>query len=44
MRRKESRQQEQTNMLFQMAMTGMMAYFGLNKKRSNNNDGKPPTI
>ena len=31
MRRKESRQQEQLSTLLQMAVTGMMAYFGMQK-------------
>jgi hypothetical protein len=35
MRRKESRQQEQFSMLMQMAVTGMMAYFGAKKNRSS---------
>ena len=34
MRRKESRQQEHFSMLMQMAVTGMMAYFGAKKNRS----------
>jgi len=44
MRRKEMKQEEQRNMLFQLAITGMMAYFGVNKLRKDNeddDDGKP---
>jgi hypothetical protein len=44
MRRKEIKQEEQRNMLFQLAITGMMAYFGVNKLRKDNedeDDGKP---
>jgi NADPH-dependent curcumin reductase CurA len=39
LRRKESRQQEQMNNLFQLAMTGMMAYMGM-KKSGSNDEGK----
>jgi hypothetical protein len=44
MRRKESKQEEQRNMLFQIALTGMMAYFGVQKERKDKEDeadGKP---
>jgi hypothetical protein len=44
MRRKESKQEEQRNMLFQLAITGMMAYFGVHKERKDKEveaDGKP---
>ena len=44
MRRKESKQEEQRNMLFQLAITGMMAYFGVQKERKDKEDeadGKP---
>jgi hypothetical protein len=46
MRRKESKQEEQRNMLFQLAITGMMAYFGANKKKDNEDegDGKPHAV
>jgi len=37
--RKESRQQEQMNNLFQLAMTGIMAYMGM-KKSGSNDEGK----
>jgi hypothetical protein len=39
MRRKESRQQEERSMLFQLAMTGLIAYLGVKKK--DDDDGKP---
>jgi hypothetical protein len=39
LRCKESRQQEQMNNLFQLAMTGMMVYMGM-KKSGSNDDGK----
>jgi len=39
MRRKESRQQEERSMLFQLAMTGLLAYLGMKKKEDD--DGKP---
>jgi hypothetical protein len=39
LQRKESRQQEQMNNLFQLAMTGIMAYMGI-KKSGSNDDGK----
>jgi len=39
LRRKESRQQEQMNNLFQLAMTGIMAYMGT-KKSGSNDEGK----
>jgi len=39
LRRKESRQQEQMNNLFQLAMTGMMACMGM-KKSGSNDEGK----
>jgi hypothetical protein len=39
MRRKESRQQEERSMLFQLAMTGLIAYLGIKKKEDD--DGKP---
>jgi hypothetical protein len=39
LRRKESRQQEQMNNLFQLAMTGIMAYIGT-KKSGSNDEGK----
>ena len=39
MQRKESRQQEERSMLFQLAMTGLLAYLGMKKKEDN--DGKP---
>jgi len=39
MRRKESRQQEERSMLFQLAMTGLIAYLGIKKK--DDDDGKP---
>jgi hypothetical protein len=38
-RRKESRQQEERSMLFQLAMTGLLAYLGMKKKEDD--DGKP---
>jgi len=44
MRRKESKQEEQRNMLFQLAITGMMAYFGVQKQSKDKDDeadGKP---
>jgi hypothetical protein len=43
MRRKEIKQEEQRTMLFQLAITGMMAYFGVKNKRENEDegDGKP---
>jgi hypothetical protein len=46
MRRKESKQEEQRNMLFQLAITGLMAYFGMNKKKVNDDegDGKPHAV
>jgi hypothetical protein len=39
LRRKESRQQEQMNNLFQLGMTGIMAYMGM-KKSGSNDEGK----
>jgi hypothetical protein len=39
LQRKESRQQEHMNNLFQLAMTGIMAYMGM-KKSGSNDDGK----
>jgi len=39
LRRKESRQQEQMNNLFQLAMTGIMVYIGT-KKSGSNDEGK----
>ncbi len=39
MRRKESRQQEERSMLFQLAMTGLLAYLGMKKKEDDG--GKP---
>jgi hypothetical protein len=47
MRHKESKQEEQRNMLFQLAITDMMAYFGMNKLRKDNEDegdGKPHAV
>ena len=48
MRRKEIkmeeqryRQEEQRNMMFQLALTGIMAYFGAKAKDDNDNK-KPP--
>ncbi len=43
MRQKESRQQEHMNMLFQLAMTGLMSYFGA-KKHDDDNNSKPPVF
>jgi hypothetical protein len=47
MRCSESKQEEQKNMLFQLAITGMMAYFGVQKQRKDNEDegdGKPHAV
>jgi hypothetical protein len=46
MRRKELKQEEQRTMLFQLAITGMMAYFRVKNKRDNEEegDGKPRGI
>jgi hypothetical protein len=47
MRRKESKLEEQRNILFQLAITGMMAYFGVNKQRKDKEDegdGKPHVV
>ena len=46
MRCKESKQEEQRIMLFQLAITGMMAYFTMNKKKDNEDvgDGKPHSV
>lgn len=46
MRRKEVKQEEQRTMLFQLAITGMMTYFGVKNKRDNEEegDGKPRGI
>jgi hypothetical protein len=43
MRCKEIKQEEQRTMLFQLAITGMMAYFGVKHKKDNDDegDGKP---
>jgi hypothetical protein len=41
LQRKESRQQEERNMMFQLAIIGLMAYF--RTKKANNKDGKPPS-
>jgi hypothetical protein len=41
LRRREIRQEEQRNMMFQLAMTGIMAYFGV-KTKENDDDNKPP--
>jgi hypothetical protein len=39
MRRKESRQQEQMSMAFQLVLTGLMAYLGMKK---DPDDKDPP--
>jgi hypothetical protein len=46
MRRKELKQEEQRTMLFQLAITGIMAYFRVKNKRDNEEegDGKPRGI
>jgi uncharacterized protein YdaU (DUF1376 family) len=38
MRRKKSRHQEQMNQLFQLAMTGLMGHWGINKKKNDGED------
>ncbi len=46
MRCKEIKQEEQRTMLFQLAITGIMAYFRVKNKRDNEEegDGKPRGI